>query len=83
MASSSKKQSKASVNASSFFDLKAELSKHEDAFAKSKRAGKGRAEPIVGGVKRADKVSRSLCCSPYHAHLPFSLRAYFHLTSEV
>ncbi|KAG9099769.1 hypothetical protein FRC06_004868 [Ceratobasidium sp. 370] len=52
MASSSKKGGKASVNASSFFDLKAELAKHEDAFAKSKLAGKGRAEPIVGGVKK-------------------------------
>ncbi|KAG8747302.1 hypothetical protein FRC10_001481 [Ceratobasidium sp. 414] len=52
MASSSKKGGKASVNASSFFDLKAELAKHEDAFSKSKLAGKGRAEPIVGGAKK-------------------------------
>ncbi|KAG8686522.1 hypothetical protein FRC09_014074, partial [Ceratobasidium sp. 395] len=52
MASSSKKAGKANVNASSFFDLKAELAKHEDAFAKSKLVGKGRAEPIVGGAKK-------------------------------
>ncbi|CUA73381.1 Coiled-coil domain-containing protein 174 [Mus musculus] [Rhizoctonia solani] len=44
----SKKQS---VNAASFFDLKAELAKHEDAFAKSKLSGKGKAEPVVGGSK--------------------------------
>ncbi|KDN44194.1 hypothetical protein RSAG8_05667, partial [Rhizoctonia solani AG-8 WAC10335] len=48
----SKKQS---VNAASFFDLKAELAKHEDAFAKSKLSGKGKTEPIVGGSKRPDK----------------------------
>ncbi|CAE6473489.1 unnamed protein product [Rhizoctonia solani] len=48
----SKKQS---VNAASFFDLKAELAKHEDAFAKSKLSGKDRAEPIVGGSKPPDK----------------------------
>lgn len=52
--SSSKKQT---VNAGSFFDLKAELAKHEDAFSKSKLAGKGKAEPIIGGTKRPDKVS--------------------------
>ncbi|QRV75163.1 hypothetical protein RhiJN_03178 [Ceratobasidium sp. AG-Ba] len=52
MASGSKKVGKANVNASSFFDLKAELAKHEDAFAKSKLVGKGRVEPIVGGVKK-------------------------------
>ncbi|KAG8763657.1 hypothetical protein FRC11_014634 [Ceratobasidium sp. 423] len=48
----SKKQT---VNATSFFDLKAELAKHEDAFAKSKLSGKGKAEPIVGGGQRPDK----------------------------
>ncbi|KAF8753315.1 hypothetical protein RHS01_07144 [Rhizoctonia solani] len=48
----SKKQS---VNAASFLDLKAELAKHEDAFTKSKSAGKGKAEPVVGGNKRPDK----------------------------
>ncbi|CAE6425844.1 unnamed protein product [Rhizoctonia solani] len=47
----SKKQS---VNAASFFDLKAELAKHEDAFAKSKLS-KGKVEPIVGGSKQPDK----------------------------
>ncbi|KAB5596200.1 hypothetical protein CTheo_472 [Ceratobasidium theobromae] len=50
--SSSKKQS---VNATTFFDLKAELAKQEDAFAKSKLAGKGKAGAIVGGLKRPDK----------------------------
>ncbi|KAF8734034.1 hypothetical protein RHS02_07261, partial [Rhizoctonia solani] len=48
----SKKQS---VNAASFLDLKAELAKHEDAFTKSKSAGKGKAEPVVGSNKRPDK----------------------------
>ncbi|EUC54578.1 DUF4078 domain protein [Rhizoctonia solani AG-3 Rhs1AP] len=48
----SKKQS---VNAASFFDLKAELAKHEDAFAKSKLSSKGKVEPIVGGSKRPDQ----------------------------
>lgn len=43
------------VSASSFFDLKAELSKKEAEFAKSKTAGKSLA--IVGGVKRPEKVS--------------------------
>ncbi|KAJ1307642.1 hypothetical protein OPQ81_001736 [Rhizoctonia solani] len=46
---------KSSVNAASFFDLKAELAKHEDAFAKSKLSGGGKAELIVGGSKRPDK----------------------------
>ncbi|KAF9476686.1 hypothetical protein BDN70DRAFT_934823 [Pholiota conissans] len=41
------------ISASSFFDLKAELSKQEAEFAKSKAAGKSTA--IVGGVKRPDK----------------------------
>lgn len=44
----------AGISASSFFDLKAELSKQEDDFAKSKAAGKSTL--IVGGVKRPDKV---------------------------
>ncbi|KAF8604226.1 hypothetical protein BDV93DRAFT_522674 [Ceratobasidium sp. AG-I] len=52
---SSSKKGKANVNAASFFDLKAELSKQEDAFSKSKLLGKGKAEPIVGGAKRTDK----------------------------
>ncbi|KAG5647407.1 hypothetical protein DXG03_000478 [Asterophora parasitica] len=41
------------VSASSFLDLKAELSKQEAEFSKSKAAGK--ANYIVGGVKRPDK----------------------------
>lgn len=45
----------AGINASSFFDLKAELAKQEDDFAKNKTAGKSHAM-IVGGVKRPDKV---------------------------
>lgn len=44
----------AGVSASSFFDLKAELAKQEEEFAKNKAAGKGAA--LVGGVKRPDKV---------------------------
>ncbi|EED82162.1 predicted protein [Postia placenta Mad-698-R] len=43
----------AGVSASSFFDLKAELSKKEEDFAKEKAAG--RATALVGGVKRPDK----------------------------
>lgn len=42
------------VSASSFFDLKAELSKHEEEFARNKAAGKSNV--IVGGVPRAEKV---------------------------
>lgn len=42
------------VSASSLFDLKAELAKQEEEFAKRKAAGKGNA--VVGGVKRPDKV---------------------------
>ncbi|CAE6422921.1 unnamed protein product [Rhizoctonia solani] len=48
----SKKQS---VNAASFFDLKAELAKREDAFAKSKLSSKGKVEPVVGGSQRPDQ----------------------------
>jgi hypothetical protein len=43
------------VSASSFFDLKAELSKQEAEFTKNKAAGKS--SQIVGGIKRPDKVS--------------------------
>lgn len=46
----------AGVSASSFFDLKAELSKKEEEFSKAKASGK---TALVGGVKRPDKV-----CSP-------------------
>jgi hypothetical protein len=45
----------AGISASSFFDLKAELTKKEDEFAKNKAAGKKNAM-IVGGIKRPDKV---------------------------
>ncbi|KAJ7127043.1 hypothetical protein C8R44DRAFT_616805 [Mycena epipterygia] len=41
------------ISASSFLDLKAELSKQEDEFSRNKAAGKSRF--IVGGVKRPDK----------------------------
>lgn len=44
----------AGVSASSFFDLKAELAKKEEQFAKDKAAGKSTS--VVGGVKRPDKV---------------------------
>jgi hypothetical protein len=51
------------ISASSFLDLKAELSKQEDEFSRSKAAGKSNF--IVGGVKRPDKVCRlRLCASP-------------------
>ena len=59
----------AGVSASSFFDLKAELAKKEEEFAKNKAAGKSAA--LVGGVKRPDKVcpsafSRNVCdIDPY------------------
>lgn len=41
------------VNVTSFFDLKAEISKQEEEFAKSKVAGKS--NYVVGGIKRPDK----------------------------
>jgi len=41
------------VSASSLFDLKAELAKKEEEFAKRKAAGKGNA---VAGVNRPNKV---------------------------
>jgi hypothetical protein len=43
------------VNVTSFFDLKAEISKQEEEFAKSKVSGKN--NYVVGGIKRPDKVS--------------------------
>lgn len=53
-----KNKAKAAViSASSFFDLKAELTKHEEDFAKNKAAGKSSA--TVRGVKRPDKVCHS------------------------
>ncbi|KAG9016638.1 hypothetical protein FRB90_002704 [Tulasnella sp. 427] len=46
----------AGVSASSFLDLKAELSKAETEFKKAKASGSGgKPEPIVGGVKREGK----------------------------
>ena len=53
MSHASKSKAKG-ISASSFFDLKAELSKQEADFAKAKGSGKGTA--IIGGVKRPDKV---------------------------
>ncbi|KAL4247217.1 Coiled-coil domain-containing protein 174-like protein [Abortiporus biennis] len=41
------------VSSSSFFDLRAEIAKHEEEFAKNKVAGKGKV--VIGGVKRPDK----------------------------
>ena len=49
----------AGISASSFFDLKAELGKQEEVFAKNKAAGKKNAV-IVGGAKRPDKVRKGL-----------------------
>ncbi|KAF9496780.1 hypothetical protein BDN71DRAFT_1429978 [Pleurotus eryngii] len=43
----------AGISATSFFDLKAELSKQEADFSKSKAAGKAAA--VVGGITRPDK----------------------------
>jgi hypothetical protein len=53
MSHTSKSKAKG-ISASSFFDLKAELSKQEADFAKAKGSGKSTA--IIGGVKRPDKV---------------------------
>lgn len=44
----------AGVSASSFLDLKAELSKKEEQFAQDKVAGKNTS--LIGSVKRPDKV---------------------------
>ncbi len=43
------------VSATSFFDLKAELSRKETEFSKAK--AEGRNLVVVGGVKRPDKVT--------------------------
>jgi hypothetical protein len=53
MSHTSKSKAKG-VSTSSFFDLKAELSKQEAHFAKAKGSGKN--TTIIGGVKRPDKV---------------------------
>ncbi|KAF8807029.1 hypothetical protein BYT27DRAFT_7100554 [Phlegmacium glaucopus] len=52
MSHASKSKAKG-ISASSFFDLKAELSKQEADFAKAK--GSGKSTTIIGGVKRPDK----------------------------
>lgn len=44
----------AGVTATSFWDLKSELVKQEETFSKAKSLGNN---AIIGGVKRADKVS--------------------------
>ena len=53
MSHTSKSKAKG-ISASSFFDLKAELSKQEADFARAK--GSGKSTTIIGGVKRLDKV---------------------------
>lgn len=60
------------VSSASFLDLKAELSKKEDEFKKSKARGNGKAEAIVGGVKREEKVRSNAQdrISPAHATMP-------------
>ena len=51
------KRSSSNVNSASFLDLKAELSKKEEDFKKAKGSSStGRALPIVGGVRREEKV---------------------------
>jgi hypothetical protein len=48
-----KKSKSAGVSAASFLNLKAEIAKQQDEFARNKAAGKS---AIVGGVQRPDKV---------------------------
>ena len=62
------KANAAGVSASSLFDLKAELAKQEEDFAKRKAAGKG--SVVVGGVKRPDKV----CQWNHQDIVPYSTR---------
>lgn len=50
------------ISSASFLDLKSELSKKESEFKKAKDSGKGKVEPIHGGVKRADKAR----CGSHH-----------------
>jgi len=57
MMASSKAKAKG-ISATSFFDLKAELSNKEAELAKAKAEGRNLA--VVGGVKRPDKVSQLL-----------------------
>jgi hypothetical protein len=61
------------VSATSFLDLKAELSKQEAEFSNNKAKGKSRY--IVGGVKRADKVP-SLFVNPHKASNFKSIEIY-------
>lgn len=49
----SRKGKASGVSTSSFFDLRAEIAKHEEEFVKNKAAGQ---TTLVGGVKRPDKV---------------------------
>ena len=49
----SRKAKASGVSSSSFFDLQAEIAKHEADFAKNKASGQ---TTLVGGVKRPDKV---------------------------
>lgn len=49
-----KKAKGSGVSTSTFFDLQAEIAKHEEEFAKNRAAGKGKV--IIGGIKRPDKV---------------------------
>ena len=56
----------ANVSSSSFFDLRAEIVKHEEEFAKNK----GKAKVIVGGVKRPDKVCSLVAFIPDLTYQP-------------
>ena len=47
----------AGVSAGSFFDLRAELAKHEEEFRKNKTMGKSTV--LTGSLKRPDKVCRA------------------------
>lgn len=58
----------AGISATSFFDLKAELSKQEAEFSKSKAVGKAAA--VVGGIKRPDKVYISLLWFHHLTYMP-------------
>ena len=58
----------AGISATSFFDLKAELSKQEAEFSKSKAAGKAAA--VVGGIKRPDKVHIPLLWLHHLTYIP-------------
>ena len=53
----SRKGKTSGVSSSSFFDLQAEIAKHEADFAKNKASGQ---TTLVGGVKRPDKVRNTV-----------------------